>query len=114
MFSYKLRISNDLYKLTQAKPAGGLRSLPPRPHATRAAHPCLMPLAGADVVPEAEVGRFPLRIGTVLFALRFGLSIVLRVVDYRIPVAAGEHQHRQGQQAEPKRMPRRRHAAILA
>ena len=70
---------------------GGLIEVAAAPSPRESPSPSrLMPLARADVVPKADVGRFPLRIGAVLLAPRFGLPIVLRGVDDRIPVAAGE------------------------
>jgi hypothetical protein len=59
-----------------------------------------MLLAGADVVPEAEIRGFPLRIGAVLLAPRFGLPVILRIVQGRSLLAAAQRGERQ--QTKPK------------
>lgn len=59
--------------------------------------------ARADIIPEAEIGGFPLRVGAILLAPRLGAHIVLRVVGDRILAAAAERGQRQ--QTEPSQSP---------
>jgi len=74
----------------------------------------LMLPAGADVVPEAEISGFPLRIGAILLAPRFGADIVLRIVGDRIPVTAAQPAQRdERQQAKPKTFAWRDHSRDL-
>lgn len=62
--------------------------------------------ARADIIPEAEIGGFPLRVGAILLAPRLGAHIVLRVVGDRILAAAAQPAERgQRQQTEPSQSP---------
>jgi hypothetical protein len=46
--------------------------------------------AGADIVPETEIGGFPLRIAAILLSPRFGAHIMLRIIGNRILTAAAQ------------------------